>query len=203
MSCNGIGSISRIASGIAPDGDVGLLKLTLPLRCLTRGLAGGWMYCSALEDVSMAAIVDAPVPRRTGRGGGFASGSGLLAKLAEVTLRDVGGGKGRDLVWTVSVDAEETERLRLARWSGELVGGRFFRVVRPSPVLVDVRARGFVGFGGGRFCEVGVDEADDTDVPIVELAETLRSSSAWVRGWNETGVPLRGAGGGGALRLEA
>lgn len=133
------------------------------------------------------------------------SESGLLVTLVEVILREGGGGgKGRDLIWTVLVDAEETDRLTPARWSGEFADGMFFSVVKPSPVLVDVRADGLVGFGGGRFCEFGLDEADDTDVPKAEPAEALRCpSSACVRGSKKMGVPLRGAGAGGATLAEA
>jgi hypothetical protein len=108
VSCIGMGSMSRM-----PVGEVGLTR-PLPLRCLTSGFAGGWMYCSvSLAPTLLGAIAEFEVSRRVGSGGGLSSSCVvLILRLFEVLLRAGGrGGTGRGFVRTVPVDEEETVRL--------------------------------------------------------------------------------------------
>jgi hypothetical protein len=75
-------------------------------------------------------------------------------------------------------------------------------VMRPSPVPVDVSADGFVGFGGGRFCEYGLEAEDEGDVPVAGLCEWIASVSETEVCLCASGVPFRDAGGGGAALEE-
>jgi hypothetical protein len=156
------------------------------------------MYCS-LSAGESTVWVEAPVARRTGSGGGFSDSPVFLTMLVDVLVREGGGGgTGRGFVRIVVVDAEETDLLSPFPGPEVLVGGMFFNVIKPSPVFVEVSVDGLVGFGGGRFCELGLDEVDDTDEANVDAVDAWRSPSAFVGGC-DSGVPLRGAGGGGAV----
>lgn len=195
---------------------------------MTSGLAGGgWLEVNCCCSLVPAL---AAVERRAGRAGGRSSSSPLSSPasasaadaaaaaggargekllLVDVLVRlGVGGGGGfcrlgreefgRGAV-AVAVEVEEDDLLSWARMLGELV------VTNPSPVEVEVRAEGFVGFGGGRFCEVGLEEADEAAVSTAEPMGRwmLLSGSEMEMGRCDNGVALRGAGGAGAVFVDA
>lgn len=132
--------------------------------------------------------------------------------VATLAVRD-GGGGGRALVRTVAVDDEESVlvvegRVRLSVLASEDRRGTLFEL---SPVEVEARAEGFVGFGGGRFVPVAPSVVGGpadvvggvTNEPVVLVVDATEARdgvrSSLVKG---VGVLLRGAGGGGGVLVD-
>lgn len=132
--------------------------------------------------------------------------------VATLAVRE-GGGGGRALVRTVAVEDEEGFRIveGLVRLSVLISEDRRGMLVELSPVKVDARAEGFVGFGGGRFVPVAPSVVGGpadvvggvTKEPVVLVVDATEASegvrNSLVSG---VGVLFRGAGGGGGVLVD-